>query len=240
MKIVNPKMSNKISNSEPVLEIVAARGVWKSHIDEQYVLKGVDLIIHEGEFVTILGRSGAGKTTLLKLIGLLEKVNKGELIVFGRNAEELSEEDRAKMRLDRMGFVFQALNLVPHLTARENIEVPLWLKKVESSKRREKALELLSRFELGHLQGRLPSQMSLGEQQRVAVLRAIANDPQLLLADEPAAHLDEENATQLFKLMSDLNRGMGMCIISTTTSADEAEVASIRYSLSYGVLNRLQ
>jgi len=222
-----------------MLEVVSVQAVWKSHVDEKYVLKGVDLAVNEGSFVMIMGRSGAGKTTLLKIIGLLEKPTKGEVKIFGMNASNLNDDQKARIRLEGLGFVFQSLNLIPHLTAVENIEVPMWLKKVEPRERRRRATELLERFNLIHLKERLPSQMSLGEQQRVAVLRAVANGPKLILADEPAAHLDDESASQLYGLLKELNKSAKTSILATTTSEEEASVADSRFLLSHGVLTKV-
>jgi putative ABC transport system ATP-binding protein len=222
-----------------MLEVVSVQAVWKSHVDEKYVLKGIDLAVNEGSFVMIMGRSGAGKTTLLKIIGLLEKPTKGEVKIFGMNASNLNDDQKARVRLEGLGFVFQSLNLIPHLTAVENIEVPMWLKKVEPRERRRRATELLERFNLIHLKERLPSQMSLGEQQRVAVLRAVANGPKLILADEPAAHLDDESASQLYGLLKELNKSAKTSILATTTSEEEASVADSRFLLSHGVLTKV-
>jgi putative ABC transport system ATP-binding protein len=222
-----------------MLEVVSAQAVWKSHVDEKYVLKGIDLAVNEGSFVMIMGRSGAGKTTLLKIMGLLERPTKGEVKIFGMNASNLNDDQKARIRLEGLGFVFQSLNLIPHLTAVENIEVPMWLKKVEPRERRRRATELLERFNLIHLKERLPSQMSLGEQQRVAVLRAVANGPKLILADEPAAHLDDESASQLYGLLKELNKSAKTSILATTTSEEEASVADSRFLLSHGVLTKV-
>jgi len=222
-----------------MLEVVSVQAVWKSHVDEKYVLKGIDLAVNEGSFVMIMGRSGAGKTTLLKIIGLLEKPTKGEVKIFGMNASNLNDDQKARIRLEGLGFVFQSLNLIPHLTAVENIEVPMWLKKVEPRERRRRATELLERFNLIHLKERLPSQMSMGEQQRVAVLRAVANGPKLILADEPAAHLDDESASQLYGLLKELNKSAKTSILATTTSEEEASVADSRFLLSHGVLTKV-
>jgi putative ABC transport system ATP-binding protein len=138
------------------LAILTATNVWKTYIDEQVVLKNVQLILNEGDFVSIQGRSGAGKSTLLRIVGLLEKMDRGELHLFGQATNDLSEKKRAKLRLEKIGFVFQSLNLIPHITATENIEVPLWLKKVNATKRKERALDLLSKFGLKSLADRFP------------------------------------------------------------------------------------
>lgn len=161
---------------EILLAILVATDIWKTYVDDQFVLKNVQLTLNEAEFASIQGRSGAGKSTLLRIMGLLEKMDRGERYLFGQATNDLSEKQRAKLRLEKIGFVFQSLNLIPHITATENIEVPLWLKKVNAAKRKERALDLLSKFGLKSLADRFPHQMSLGEQQRVAVLRASANE----------------------------------------------------------------
>ena len=219
-----------------MLAILIAKDIWKTYVDEQFVLKNVQLTLDEGDFASIQGRSGAGKSTFLRIMGLLEKMDRGELYLFGQATSGLGEKQRAKIRLETVGFVFQALNLIPHITATENIEVPLWLKKVNALKRKERALELLNKFGLKSLAERFPHQMSLGEQQRVAVLRALANEPSLILADEPTAHLDEDNAEILFDLLRRLNKEFGTSILMTTTSVEESDVARTRYRLSHGTL----
>ena len=218
------------------MAILVATNVWKTYVDDQFVLKKVELTLKEADFASIQGRSGAGKSTLLRIVGLLEKMDQGELNLFGQATNGLNEKQRAKLRLEKIGFVFQALNLIPHITATENIEVPLWLKKVNAAKRKERALELLNKFGLKSLADRFPHQMSLGEQQRVAVLRALANEPSLILADEPTAHLDEENAEILFDLLKRLNKEFGTSILMTTTSIEESQVPRTRYRLSHGTL----
>jgi putative ABC transport system ATP-binding protein len=159
-----------------LLAILIAKDIWKSYVEEHFVLKNVQLTLDEGDFASIQGRSGAGKSTFLRIMGLLEKMDRGELCLFGQATSGLGEKQCAKLRLEKIGFVFQALNLIPHITAMENIEVPLWLKKVNAAKRKERALNLLNNFGLKGLADRFPHQMSLGEQQKVAVLRVLANE----------------------------------------------------------------
>lgn len=218
------------------MEILKVANIWKTYVEDQFVLKNVQLTLNEAEFVSLEGRSGAGKSTLLRIVGLLEKMDRGGLDLFGQATNGLSEKQCARLRLEKIRFVFQSLNLIPHITATENIEVPLWLKKVNAAKRKERALELLNKFGLKSLADRFPHQMSLGEQQRVAVLRALANEPSLILADEPTAHLDEDNAEILFDLLWRLNKEFGTSILMTTTSVEESDVARTRYRLSHGTL----
>lgn len=168
--------------------------VWKSYSGREFVLKEINLKLEEGDSVIIKGRSGAGKTTLLRIIGLLEKTSKGSVVVFGREASGLNDVEAAAIRLNDISFIFQDLNLIPHLTILENIELPMYVKGVPADERRARGLDLLKRFDLAWLAERYPDEASQGEKQRVAAIRALVNRPRLILADEPAVHLDEENA----------------------------------------------
>ena len=217
--------------------IASLRDVWKAYKGEEYILKGIDLGIGHGDFLCILGPSGAGKSTLLRIIGLLDRPSRGEVEVFGRNVAELSDDEAARIRLERIGYIFQSIDLIPHITIRENIEVPMYLRGVRGAERRTRALELLDRFGLRHLADRYPHEVSLGEQQRVAAMRALANGPSLIIADEPVAHLDEENAQLLFELLKTLNREDSVSIVMATTSEEEARVADRVYLLRRGRLS---
>jgi len=217
--------------------IASLRDVWKAYKGEEYILKGIDLGIGHGDFLCILGPSGAGKSTLLRIIGLLDRPSRGEVEVFGRNVAELSDDEAARIRLERIGYIFQSIDLIPHITIRENIEVPMYLRGVRGAERRTRALELLDRFGLRHLADRYPHEVSLGEQQRVAAMRALANGPSLIIADEPVAHLDEENAQLLFELLKTLNREDSVSIVMATTSEEEAGVADRVYLLRRGRLS---
>ncbi|RLG51519.1 MAG: hypothetical protein DRO00_07095 [Thermoproteota archaeon] len=217
--------------------IASLRDVWKAYKGEEYILKGIDLGIGHGDFLCILGPSGAGKSTLLRIIGLLDRPSRGEVEVFGRNVAELSDDEAARIRLERIGYIFQSIDLIPHITIRENIEVPMYLRGVRGAERRARALELLDRFGLRHLADRYPHEVSLGEQQRVAAMRALANGPSLIIADEPVAHLDEENAQLLFELLKTLNREDSVSIVMATTSEEEAGVADRVYLLRRGRLS---
>ena len=178
-------------------------------------LRGVDLEVGEGEFVALVGPSGSGKTTLLNLVGALDVPTSGELIVLGERVGEHSRRARASMRLHNIGFVFQAFNLLPVLTALENVEFVLELQGMGSA-RRARALEVLEELGLADLANRRPGELSGGQQQRVAVARAVASRPRLVLADEPTANLDGENAEILMHLMSDLRAGSGMTFLFST------------------------
>jgi len=198
--------------------VVSARGLVKTfQTGRQQVqaLRGVDLEVRTGEFLALVGPSGSGKTTLLNLLGALDVPTSGELEVLGRTLATLSKRERAQMRLHSLGFVFQAYNLVPVLTARENVEFVLELQGVGAD-RRERAMDVLAELGLAELADRRTNELSGGQQQRVAVARAVAARPKLVLADEPTANLDGENAEMLMHLMRDLRDRHGMTFIFST------------------------
>jgi putative ABC transport system ATP-binding protein len=186
---------------------ISAKGLTKvfdtGEIQAQ-ALRGVDLEVKAGDFLAIVGPSGSGKTTLLNLCGALDSISGGSLSVLGHDMEKLSMRERADLRLSSLGFVFQAYNLVPVLTARENIEFVLELQG-QGSGRRNRAIELLDELGLSEFADRRPTELSGGQQQRIAVARAVASKPTLVLADEPTANLDGENAELLLNMMRQLN-----------------------------------
>ncbi len=179
-------------------------------------LRGVDLEVDPGEFIAIVGPSGSGKTTLLNLMGALDVPTGGRIEIFGRDLGRLNRKERAEIRLRSLGFVFQAYNLVPVLTARENVEFVLELQGVAAARRRAQAEQTLDELGLGELAERRPSEMSGGQQQRVAVARAVAARPSLVLADEPTANLDSENAQALLQMMRRLRDEGGMTFVFST------------------------
>ena len=172
--------------------------------------------MNAGEFVSLAGPSGSGKSTLLNLIGGLDRPTSGDIEVDGQILNSLNERQLADMRLHRLGFVFQAYNLVPVLSARENVEFILQLQGVAASQRREVAMDLLKSVGLAELANRRPSELSGGQQQRVAVARAISTSPALLLADEPSANLDSATTEELLKLFLELNEKRQVTILTAT------------------------
>jgi len=178
-------------------------------------LRGVTLRIDKGDFLAIVGPSGSGKTTLLNLMGALDSVTSGRLLVLGRDISAMSRRQRADLRLHALGFVFQAYNLVPVLTARENVEFVLELRGV-GTERRQRATEILEQLGLAEFADRRPNEISGGQQQRVAVARAVAAHPTLVLADEPTANLDGENAEILLQMMRRLNEEQDITFVFST------------------------
>ncbi len=178
-------------------------------------LRGLDLAVHEGDFLAIVGPSGSGKTTLLNLIGALDVATSGDVLIFGQDLAALNRRERAELRLMSLGFVFQAYNLIPVLTALENVKFVLELQGVDGG-RHERAMSTLEDLSLGELANRRPNEMSGGQQQRVAVARAIVSRPRLVLADEPTANLDSENSEALLRMMRGLRDKHGMTFVFST------------------------
>ena len=214
--------------------------IWKIYPPNEAVLRGVNLEVNIGSFISIRGRSGVGKSTLLRIIGLLDEPTKGRVFLLGNDVSEMNDDEASKMRLNHIGFVFQFFNLIPSLTILENIELPMALAGVKGDIRKRRAMELLERFELSKLADKLPSQLSGGEQQRVAVLRALANKPDIILADEPTANLDEENSEILLNLFKEINREELVTIILTTVSVEEKLPTNHDYLLKNGKLYQMR
>ena len=200
-------------------EVVMARGLTRVYQEEAvpvHALRGVDFSLSSSEFVSLSGPSGSGKSTLLNIVGGLDRQDEGIIEVDGEELAPLSEGDLAALRLRKIGFVFQAYNLVPVLSALENVKFILQLQGVGSAERKERAGEALKSLGLSELQDRRPGEMSGGQQQRVAIARAIVTNPVLLLADEPSANLDSETTKELMELLRNLNETQGMTIITAT------------------------
>lgn len=201
------------------MTVIKAEGLSKEYHESAVPVKalnGVDLDIEAGEFTAIVGPSGSGKSTLLNLIGGLDSPTSGKVIIGGTSLDTLSGSKLIEFRLYNIGFVFQAYNLVPVLTALENIEFIMLLQKRDKAERRRRAMELLSAVGLAERANHRPVQLSGGEQQRVAVARALASRPKFVLADEPTANLDSHSAENLLDMMAELNRKMGTTFVFST------------------------
>ena len=201
------------------MEIVSVSGLERVYTSGSLpvrALDGVDLSVEAGEFTVLMGPSGSGKTTLLNLIGGLDVPSAGRVVVDGRCLGELSGKALSRLRLERIGFIFQAYNLIPVLTAYENAEFVLLMRGVPAAERRERVMRTLRAVGLEDMADRRPSQLSGGQQQRVAVARAIAGEPALVLADEPTANLDSKTSEELIRLMRRLNDELGVTFIFST------------------------
>jgi putative ABC transport system ATP-binding protein len=199
--------------------MLEARGVTKVYETRGVrtpALRGIDLRIGAGEFASLAGPSGSGKTTLLNLFGALDRPTEGEVLLEGESYAELTAAELAERRLRKLGFVFQAYNLIPVFTARENVEFVMELQGVPGAERRERALLMLKEVGLEGLAEKRPLEMSGGQQQRVAVARAIVSRPRVVLADEPTANLDSVTAGQLLDLMEEMNVRHGVTFLFST------------------------
>jgi putative ABC transport system ATP-binding protein len=199
-----------------IVELVQVERVYRQGTVDVPALRGLDLRVRPGELVALSGPSGSGKTTTLNLIGALDRPTSGRVELEGQNLAQLGERALSRIRRDRIGFVFQAYNLVPVLTAYENAELVLALQGVETATRRRRVMELLAEVGLGGLEARRPDELSGGQQQRVAIARALAPKPALILADEPTANLDTDNGKQVMEIMEKLNRETGVTFIFAT------------------------
>jgi len=222
--------------SEPVIQ---ARNLGKEYIRDEFhvvALQEVDLDIHEGDFVALMGPSGSGKSTLLHLIAAMDKATTGEILVLGHNLRELSDREIARWRNEHIGFIFQQFNLIPVLTAMENVELPLKLTNLSKKERIEHARTALELVGLGDRLGHFPRQLSGGQEQRVAIARAIVADPKVLVADEPTGDLDAKSAEEILALMESLNRDFKKTIVMVTHDPRAAQRAHVQRHLEKGVL----
>jgi len=197
----------------------------KSRFQKSFILKGIDLNIGEGEFVTIMGPSGAGKSTLLNIIGMLDQPNEGEYFFMDQPVHKLSERKRNDMHKNHIGFVFQAYHLIDELTVYENIEMPLLYQGIKGSERKSLVADLLDRFNIVAKKDLFPHQLSGGQQQLVGVARAIISKPKILLADEPTGNLHSSQGEMIMELFSQLNKE-GICIVQVTHSEKNAGYGS--------------
>jgi putative ABC transport system ATP-binding protein len=209
--------------------MAAATMIWMESITKTYhldamevpILKGIDLSIEEGEYVAIMGVSGSGKSTLMNIIGCLDRPTAGYYVLEGRNLSTLANDELAYIRNRRIGFVFQQFNLLARSTALENVMLPMVYANVSKSKRRQRAIQALTRVGLAERLHNRPSQLSGGQQQRVAIARALVNHPALVLADEPTGALDTKTSQEVMDLLTDLNN-QGITIVIVTHEPDIA------------------
>ena len=195
--------------------MIQAENIVKKYGDLE-VLRGVDLTVESGEIVSIVGASGAGKTTLLHILGTLALPDAGTLTVGGQSTSGMSRRELSSFRNAHLGFVFQFHRLLPEFNALENVMMPAWIAGQKDSGTRSRATQLLKELGLGHRLDHNPAELSGGEQQRVAVARALMNEPSVLLADEPSGNLDSENASALYDLFFDLRERLGQTIVLVT------------------------
>jgi putative ABC transport system ATP-binding protein len=213
--------------------IIETRNLHKEYKRDEFqiiALQNANIQIQKGEFIALMGPSGSGKSTLLHLIAAIDRPSQGSVRVLGQELQELSDKQIAHWRNEHIGFVFQTFNLIPVLTARENVELPLLLTNLNKKERLEHAETALQLVGLGDRMGHYPRQLSGGQEQRVAIARAIVTDPAVILADEPTGDLDAQSASEVLTILSKLNKEQGKTIVMVTHDPHAARYASkIRY-----------
>ena len=220
----------------PMVDVRNVRKIYHRDAEEITVLDGMNLQVPPGEFVALMGPSGSGKTTLLNLIAGIDRPTSGSVTVAGTDVAQLSESDLARWRSRHVGFIFQFYNLIPVLTALENVELPLLLTRLGKAERRERALTALRVVGLADRSRHYPRQLSGGQEQRVAIARAIVGDPSVLVADEPTGDLDAKSAEEILALIESLNRDFHKTIVMVTHDPRAAERAHVQRHLDKGVL----
>lgn len=219
--------------------IVSSSKLSKEYVRDQFhvvALDSVDIEISKGDFVALMGPSGSGKSTLLHLIAAMDKASEGEIRVLGANLRQMNDKEIAHWRNEHIGFIFQSFNLIPVLTALENVELPLKLTKLNKKERLAHAETALKLVGLGDRTGHLPKQLSGGQEQRVAIARAIVTDPDLILADEPTGNLDAASAEDVLTMLTRLNREFGKTIVMVTHDPHAARFAKTVRHLEKGQL----
>ncbi len=230
-------MSEAVAKTgKSIVEIRGLRKVYRREKQEVTVLDGIDLDIAEGAFEALMGPSGSGKTTLLNLIAGIDEPTSGSIRVAGEDIAKFSETERAKWRARNIGFIFQFYNLMPVLTAAENVELPLLLTKLNKAERKRRVEVALKLVALQDRMDHTPRMLSGGQQQRVAIARAIVADPTIIVADEPTGDLDRKSAEEVLKLLTTLNETLGKTIVMVTHDPHAAEVAKIQRRLDKGLL----
>ncbi len=213
--------------------VIQAENLTKEYVRDEFHVVALDdanLQVHQGEFIALMGPSGSGKSTLLHLMAAMDRPSSGKISVFGQNLQGLSDAEIARWRNTHIGFVFQSFNLIPVLTAMENVELPLKLTKLNKQQRREQAKRALELVGLGERLNHTPRQLSGGQEQRVAIARAIVTDPDVILADEPTGNLDANSAREVLTLLGRLNKEFNKTLIMVTHDPGAAKTASkIRY-----------
>ncbi|HEX8439202.1 ABC transporter ATP-binding protein [Archangium sp.] len=222
-----------MAQQKALLQLEGVTKVFETEEVETHALSDVHFTVRPGEWVSIVGPSGSGKTTLLAVLGLLDTASKGTYLLDGRSVLDLSPAERALVRNQHIGFIFQSFNLIGDLSVYENVELPLTYRGMPADERRQRVERALERVGMGHRARHMPGQLSGGQQQRVAVARAVAGDPLILLADEPTGNLDSKNGEQVMQLLSELHKG-GATLIMVTHDPNQARLGTRTVSLFDG------
>jgi putative ABC transport system ATP-binding protein len=226
MTVTEPASESVAPSGAPVVKVT---DTWKLHkLGDEIVraLVNVSLEVHRGEFVCLMGPSGSGKSTLLNIIGGLDRPTKGTVEIAGRDTSRITESQFAALRHDSIGYIFQSYNLIPFLSAVENVELPLMFEPYDRKALRQRAIDLLNLVGLGHRLDHQPAKMSGGEQQRTAIARSLISNPTLILADEPTANLDHRTGEVVVQTLRDLCSKLGVTVVASTHDPTVAEQAS--------------
>lgn len=227
---------NAIDPNRIILEATDLVKQYKQYDDVIYAVNRVNLKVHEGEFVAIIGSSGSGKSTLLNLCAGLDKPNAGKIVIRGRDITAMGSDELARYRGNNIGIVFQKHNLIPQFTAYENILVPTMMCRRDNLSYQEHLKKLIDLLGLSERLNHLPSELSGGQQQRVAIARALINMPQILFADEPTGNLDRKNADEVLELLLETRRSIGMTLVMVTHDLKIAKRADTVYTMDNGIL----
>ena len=219
-----------------MIELKNISKIYKGDGIETVALTDINMTINKGDFVALMGTSGSGKTTLLNLIGLLDTATNGDLFIDGVNVTHASERERIKLRCGRIGFVFQSFNLIDELNVLENVALPLKYMGVGRSERNRKALDVLRNLKISHRVEYYPHQLSGGQQQLVAIARALVVSPELILADEPTGNLDSSTGKMIMETLTDINHKMGATVVIATHNRRDAEYAHRVLGISDGTI----
>jgi putative ABC transport system ATP-binding protein len=229
-------MENNVATATKVVQVSRVSKIFKRDAFEVKALDDVSIDIAKGEFLALMGPSGSGKTTLLNMIAAIDKPTSGELLVLAENVFRFSDSQSARWRNEHVGYVFQTFNLIPVLTAFENVELPLLLTKLNAQQRRDHVMTALKLVGLEERVNHLPKQLSGGQEQRVAIARAIVSDPTLLLADEPTGDLDSHSATEILEILKRLNEDFNKTVVMVTHDPHAASYADVTRHLEKGML----
>lgn len=227
------------SSDKVIVHLEDARKIYRMGTEEVRALAGVTVSFTQGSFWAIMGPSGSGKSTMMNILGCLDRLTSGQYVLEGRDVSELNDDALSELRLRHLGFVFQSFNLIPQLTVKRNIELPLYYLGWDALRSAERAQELAEMVGLGDRLKHRPTELSGGQMQRVAVARALANDPQVLFADEPTGNLDSATGVQIMQLLADLNQ-QGKTIIMVTHEPDIATYAHCRLHMLDGNVDRIE
>lgn len=223
---VNPALlATEVAEARPVIQLDHIHKTYTMGDVEVHALRGVSLTIREGEFVAIMGASGSGKSTTMNILGCLDRPTRGSYVLDGEDVSQMSKDERADIRCQKIGFVFQGFNLLSRTSALENVELPMLYLGVDAAQRRQRAMEALAAVGLAGREQNHPNQLSGGQQQRVAVARSLVNHPALILADEPTGNLDSRTSVEVMEIFQRLNRERGITLVLVTHEPDIAQYA---------------